>query len=38
MAEQDAYMAGELKKQVVRLLQAVNSTQSLAAAVAADPP
>jgi hypothetical protein len=38
MAEQDAYSAGELKKRVVRLLQTVKSTQSLAAAVAADPP
>lgn len=38
MAEQDAYSAGELKKRVVRLLQAVKSTQPLAAAVAADPP
>jgi hypothetical protein len=38
MAEQDAYSAGELKKQVVRLLQAVKSTQPLAEAVAADPP
>jgi len=43
MAGKDAYSAGELKKQVVRLLESVTSTpalntQALAQAITADPP